>query len=89
MQRAITMNEPASSQLRPMRRRWVTVAAWTLGAGALALSVLRVFSGEAYWLDLLANLGAQMLILFVLLLRLRVRLEEQRARVDSLYLSLD
>jgi len=29
------------------------------------------------------------LILFVLLLRLRVRLEEQRSRVDSLYLSLD
>ena len=29
------------------------------------------------------------LLLFVLLLRMRVRLEEQRARLDSLYLSLD
>jgi heme exporter protein C len=29
------------------------------------------------------------LLLFVLLLRMRVRLEEQRARVDALYLSLD
>ena len=29
------------------------------------------------------------LLLFVLLLRLRVYLEEQRARVDTLYLSLD
>jgi heme exporter protein C len=29
------------------------------------------------------------LLLFVLLLRLRVRLEEQRSRVDSLYLALD
>jgi heme exporter protein C len=29
------------------------------------------------------------LLLFLLLLRLRVRLEEQRARLDSLYLSLD
>ena len=29
------------------------------------------------------------LLLFVLLLRLRVRLEEQRARLDALYLSLD
>ena len=32
---------------------------------------------------------AAFLLLFVLLLRLRVRLEEQRARVDALYLSLD
>jgi hypothetical protein len=29
------------------------------------------------------------LLLFVLLLRLRVHLEEQRSRVDSLYLALD
>ena len=29
------------------------------------------------------------LLLFVLLLRLRVRLEEQRAQLDALYLSLD
>jgi heme exporter protein C len=29
------------------------------------------------------------LLLFILLLRMRVRLEEQRARVDTLYLSLD
>ena len=28
-------------------------------------------------------------LLFVLLLRLRVRLEEQRSRLDVLYLSLD
>ena len=32
---------------------------------------------------------AAFLLLFILLLRLRVRLEEQRARVDALYLSLD
>ena len=32
---------------------------------------------------------AAFLILFTLLLRMRVRLEEQRARLDSLYLSLD
>jgi heme exporter protein C len=32
---------------------------------------------------------ATFLLLFTLLLRLRVRLEEQRARVDELYLSLD
>jgi heme exporter protein C len=32
---------------------------------------------------------ATFLVLFTLLLRLRVHLEEQRARVDSLYLSLD
>ena len=29
------------------------------------------------------------LLLFVLLLRMRVRLEEQRARLDALYLSAD
>jgi hypothetical protein len=28
-------------------------------------------------------------LLFVLLLRMRMRLEEQRARVDALYLSMD
>ena len=32
---------------------------------------------------------AAFLLLFVLLLRMRVRLEEQRARLDSIYLSLD
>ena len=32
---------------------------------------------------------ATFLLLFVLLLRMRVRLEEQRARVDTLYLSMD
>ena len=33
--------------------------------------------------------AATFLLLFVLLLRMRVRLEEQRARVDALYLSMD
>ena len=28
-------------------------------------------------------------LLFIVLMKLRVRLEEQRARVDALYLSLD
>jgi heme exporter protein C len=32
---------------------------------------------------------AGFLLLFVLLLRMRVRLEEQRARLDALYLSID
>ncbi|OFW01731.1 MAG: hypothetical protein A3I61_15175 [Acidobacteria bacterium RIFCSPLOWO2_02_FULL_68_18] len=33
--------------------------------------------------------AAAFLLLFVLLLRLRMRLEEQRARIDALYLSMD
>jgi heme exporter protein C len=33
--------------------------------------------------------AATFLLLFVLLLRMRVRLEEQRAKLDGLYLSMD
>jgi hypothetical protein len=32
---------------------------------------------------------ATFFLLFLLLLRMRVRLEEQRARLDALYLSMD
>jgi hypothetical protein len=34
-------------------------------------------------------MAATFLFLFVLLLRMRVRLEEQRDRLDGLYLSMD
>jgi hypothetical protein len=40
--------------------------------------------GGALWFSF-----ASFLLLFVLLLRLRVHLEEQRAKLDALYLSLD
>ena len=40
--------------------------------------------GTALWFSFVC-----FLLLFILLLRLRVRLEEQRARLDALYLSLD
>ncbi len=61
-----------------MRRRWVSRLAWTLSSCAALISMLWLFAEESYWLDLLANLGAQVFI--VLLLTLLVVLATRRWR---------
>jgi heme exporter protein C len=64
---------------------YISVNYWrTIHPTTNVVPTLPTDMGMALWFCLSA-----FLFLFVLLLRLRVRLEEQRARLDSLYLSLD
>ena len=64
---------------------YVSVNYWrTIHPATTVVPTLPVDMGLALWFSV-----ACFLLLFVLLLRLRVHLEEQRARLDALYLSLD
>jgi len=64
---------------------YVSVNYWrTIHPATSVVPTLPVDMGTALWFCV-----ASFLCLFVLLLRLRVHLEEQRARLDTLYLSLD
>ncbi|MBI4262771.1 MAG: cytochrome c biogenesis protein CcsA [Acidobacteria bacterium] len=64
---------------------YISVNYWrTIHPTTTVVPTLPVSMGVPFWFCF-----AAFLLLFVLLLRLRVRLEEQRARVDALYLSLD
>ena len=64
---------------------YVSVNYWrTIHPATSVVPTLPTSMGGPLWFSL-----AAFLLLFVLMLRLRVYLEEQRARVDQLYLSLD
>ena len=64
---------------------YISVNYWrTIHPATSVVPTLPVDMGLALWFAV-----ACFLLLFVLLLRLRVYLEEQRARLDALYLSLD
>jgi len=64
---------------------YVSVNYWrTIHPATSVVPTLPASMGLPLWFSL-----ASFLLLFVLLLRLRVYLEEQRARVDQLYLALD
>ncbi len=64
---------------------YISVNYWrTIHPKTTVIPKLPLEMGIPFWFCVVA-----FLLLFVLLLRLRVRLEEQRARVDALYLSLD
>lgn len=64
---------------------YISVNYWrTIHPTTNVVPTLPTSMGTPLWFTL-----AAFLLLYVLLLRLRVRLEEQRARLDGLYLSLD
>lgn len=64
---------------------YISVNYWrTIHPKTSVIPKLPVDMGIAFWFCVSA-----FVMLFILLLRLRVRLEEQRARVDALYLSVD
>ena len=64
---------------------YISVNYWrTIHPATSVVPTLPTSMGGPLWFSL-----AAFLLLFVLMLRLRVYLEEQRARVDQLYLSLD
>ena len=64
---------------------YVSVNYWrTIHPKTSVVPTLPVSMGVPFWFCF-----AAFFILFALLLRMRVRLEEQRARLDSLYLSVD
>jgi heme exporter protein C len=64
---------------------YISVNYWrTIHPSTTVVPTLPLSMGVPLWFSLVS-----FLLLFVLLLRLRVRLEEQRARVDQLYLALD
>jgi heme exporter protein C len=64
---------------------YVSVNYWrTIHPTTSVVPTLPTSMGVPLWFSLTA-----FVLLFVLLLRMRVRLEEQRARLDGLYLSLD
>ena len=64
---------------------YVSVNYWrTIHPATSVVPTLPVDMGFALWFTV-----ASFVLLFVLLLRLRVHLKEQRARLDALYLSLD
>jgi heme exporter protein C len=64
---------------------YISVNYWrTIHPATSVVPTLPVSMGGPLWFCVLA-----FLLLFVLLMRMRIRLEEQRSRLDSLYLSLD
>jgi heme exporter protein C len=64
---------------------YISVNYWrTIHPKTSVVPTLPADMGTALWFSFVC-----FLLLFILLLRLRVRLEEQRARLDALYLSLD
>ena len=64
---------------------YISVNYWrTIHPSTTVVPTLPTSMGVPLWFSLVS-----FLLLFTLLLRLRVRLEEQRARVDQLYLALD
>ena len=64
---------------------YISVNYWrTIHPQTSVVPTLPVSMGGPLWYCVIS-----FLLLFILLLKLRVRLEEQRARLDSLYLSLD
>ena len=62
--------------------RWVVWGA--LAAAATLAAVQKISLGFPLWYCVIS-----FLLLFVVLLKLRIRVEEQQARVDALYLALD
>ena len=64
---------------------YISVNYWrTIHPGTSVVPTLRVSMGGPLWFCV-----ASFLLLFILLFKMRVRLEEQRARLDAVYLSLD
>ena len=64
---------------------YISVNYWrTIHPPTTVVPTLPLSFGLPLWLSV-----AGFTLLFVLLLRLRIHLEEQRARLDSLYLALD
>ncbi len=64
---------------------YISVNYWrTIHPSTTVVPTLPVSMGVPLWFSL-----ASFILLFVVLLRMRVHLEEQRARVDQLYLSVD
>jgi len=64
---------------------YISVNYWrTIHPKTSVVPTLPADMGTALWFSFVC-----FLLLFTLLLRLRVHLEEQRARLDALYLSLD
>ena len=64
---------------------YISVNYWrTIHPKTTVVPTLPVSMGVPFWFCVTA-----FLMMFILLLRMRVRLEEQRARLDSLYLSVD
>jgi heme exporter protein C len=64
---------------------YISVNYWrTIHPATSVVPTLPASMGFPLWWSLLA-----FVLLFILLLRMRVRLEEQRARLDAVYLSLD
>jgi heme exporter protein C len=64
---------------------YISVNYWrTIHPKTSVVPTLPVSMGVPFWFCFTA-----FLLLFVVLLKMRVRLEEQRARLDALYLSLD
>ena len=64
---------------------YISVNYWrTIHPATTVVPTLPTSFGVPLWFSFTA-----FLVLFVLLLRMRVRLEEQRARLDTLYLSMD
>ena len=64
---------------------YISVNYWrTIHPTTTVVPTLPTSMGVPFWFCFTA-----FVLLFVLLLRLRVRLEEQRSRLDVLYLSLD
>jgi hypothetical protein len=57
------MPDPNVSTIPKALRRSITIAAWALSLAALAASTAWLFAGSSFRLDLLANLGAQTLLL--------------------------
>jgi heme exporter protein C len=64
---------------------YISVNYWrTIHPATSVVPTLPVSMGVPFWFCFTA-----FVLLYVLLLKLRVRLEEQRARLDAMYLSLD
>jgi heme exporter protein C len=64
---------------------YISVNYWrTIHPKTSVVPTLPADMGTALWFSFVC-----FLLLFILLLRLRVHLEEQRARLDALYLALD
>ncbi len=61
------MQQQPASKLQTSVRWSITVGAWMLAIVALATSTAWIFGGGSYRVDLLANLGAQLLLLWLVL----------------------
>jgi hypothetical protein len=70
--------------LRTLARGTVTLAAWTMALGAIAVSSVWIFAGKSFWLDLIGNLGAQSLLVCLVIAGLIAIARRWRALVFAL-----